>query len=212
MAWRGPRSERSIRMFLAMYEEGPLHARELAPRMGLRSTRHVYPYAAYWARRGIVRMTRGLWGWLYMLGARGRMLVGELVRAWELREPDEAVLRILLRRLHAKGLRDRLYRDVVRALYFMVKDKDRTPYVRGRTARELARLFLVALRERGYTEEDIIRALEDLREAGVVLYSEPGSLPYYSVAFLPGFTRGTGVPSAPPVLDRGKRRRRKPPG
>ena len=198
MAWRGPRSRRSVRMFLGLYEEGPLHARELAPIMGLRSSRHVFPYASYWARRGFLRMVRGIGGWLYMLGVRGRMLVGELQRVWELREPDEAALRILLRRLQAKGLRDRVYRDVVRALYYMVKDKDNTPYVRARTAEDLARVFLAALRDKGYSEDEILEALELLAEAGVVELNRPSRrIRSWAVAFTHGFAGILGIPTAP---------------
>ncbi|MCE4625530.1 MAG: hypothetical protein F7C35_06675 [Desulfurococcales archaeon] len=206
---RMPRSERTVRMFLALYEEGPLHARELRDVAGLPTSRWVFPYLRYWIAHGIVAVMTGLYGYLYRLTVRGRMVVHSLLLVLEIREPEEAMLRILLRRLHSKGLRDRVYADVVRALYYMVKDKDRIPYVRGRTARELAHLFLTVLQDKGYTEEQIIEALETLREAGVILYSEPGSLPYYSAAFLPGFTRGTGIPSAPPKLGRGRRRRKK---
>ena len=210
----GPRSRRSISMFMALLEEGPLHARELAPLMGLRSSRHVYPYAKYWARRGFIEMVRGLWGWLYMLRARGRMLASELLRVRELREPDEAALRILLRRLLAKGLKDRIYRDLVRALYYMVKDKDNTPYVRARTARELARLFLAVLREKGYTEDQILEALELLAEAGVVELNRPTSIMRsWAVAFTHGFAGIIGIPTAPvkigkpPGFPLGKRKR-----
>lgn len=185
-------------MFLAMYEDGPLHARELAPVMGLRSSRHVYPYAAYWARRGFIDMVRGIYGWMYRLKVRGRLLVGELLRVREIREPEEAALRILLRRLWAKGFRDRIYRDVVRALYYMVKDKDNTPYVRARSAERLARLFLTALRGRGYTEDQVLEALEILAEAGVIELNRPTSrLRLWAVAFTHGFALYTGIPAAP---------------
>ena len=208
-----PRSKRVIKMILTMYEEGPSYARELRDAAGLPSSRWVYPYLRYWILLGFITIIVGIYGNLYRLAVRGRMLAQTLLMVMEIREPDEANLRILLRRLQAKGLRDRIYRDVVRVLYYMVKDKDNTPYVRAKKAGELAELFLAALRDKGYTKEDILRALEQLAEAGVLELNRPTEgRDKWAVAFTHGFTRGLGIPAAPVKLGpgpppRGRRRK-----
>ncbi|MCE4602095.1 MAG: hypothetical protein F7B18_02820 [Desulfurococcales archaeon] len=203
-----PRSMVVVRMFMALLE-GPLHARELREVAGLAYSRWVYPYLRYWMRLGVVRCRRGLYGCLYEFQPAARPVARELVAVLEEAGRGDLVLKALLRRLAAKGLRRRIYADLVRAMYILLRDRrDTSPYIRFESVELLASLFLQVLEERGYTREEILEALELLNQAGVIIYNKPGDYPGYSVAFRPAFVRGLGVPAPPPYGGRRRRRRR----
>ncbi len=188
------RSLRTVSMFRALLP-GPGRARDLGRAAGIPS-RWVYPYLKPWIRRGFVRRRWTPLGAEYYLSPLGSGFAREIAAFLA----GDLVLSELLRRLYAKGLRHRIYRDIVSALYRLVRDKPDVAYLRGPSPEWVAGLLLEVIEEK-YTIDEVLEALRRLHEAGVIIVSRPTPrIRSFAVAFRYEFVRGLGVPSRPPRL------------
>lgn len=186
------RSGRTIALLRGMYSGAASLARELAALAGIPS-RWVYPYLRPFIRRGLVRKRWTPLGMEYTLSPLGAQLVREL----DSLERGDLLLRELLVRLYRLGLRRRVYRDIVEALYRAVMNKPDVAYVRGRDVDDLADILLELMEER-YSREEVVRALRVLHEAGVISFNPPRRYPSAAVAFRLSFVKGLGIPGKPP--------------